>query len=326
MAGSDDAGVYKLTDELALVQTLDFITPIVDDAFTFGRIAAANALSDVWAMGGVPVTALKVVCFPDGKLEREVLHDVLAGGMETVRDAGVSLVGGHSVTDPEFKYGLSVTGTVHPKRVLANRGARDGDVLILTKPVGTGIVGTAIKKQKASPAAEAHAIRSMTTLNRWPEGLLGKAHEVVHACTDITGFGLLGHICEMLSGTRDDPSKPAAVGYEIEAHRVPVLAQARELAKDGVKPGGLKRNREFVGACVEVEESVPAEVADVLFDPQTSGGLLLAVAPEAAEHFVTEFNAHHAAEAAAKGAETGLIAAVIGRVTTATPGRIRVRP
>lgn len=322
MAGSDDAGVYRLTDDIALVQTLDFFTPIVDDPYDFGRIAATNALSDVWAMGGEPLTALNLVCFPDGKMDREVLHRILAGGMAAAREAGVALIGGHSVSDPELKYGMAVTGTVRPDRVLTNRGARPGDVLILTKPLGTGIVGTAIKKQKASPEAEAHAVRSMTALNRWPGDWRGREAEYVHACTDVTGYALLGHACEMLAGTPDDPSAPAAVGFEIEAHRVPLLTQARELAAAGIKPGGLKRNREFVGASAQIDPAVAEDLADVLFDPQTSGGLLLAVAAEAAEDLLAAWQRHHASA----DPQAPLAAAVIGRVTTERPGCIRVRP
>jgi len=267
MERAEDAGVYKLTDELALIQTLDFFTPIVDDPYSFGQIAAANALSDVYAMGGQPLTAMNIVCFPQKTMDMSILTDILKGGLERMHEAGVVLVGGHSVEDTELKYGLSVTGTIHPDRVVLNNGARAGDRLILTKPLGTGIISTAIKGDMASEEAIASIVKSMTTLNN-------KASEQmqavgVNACTDVTGFGLLGHASEMVEGTD--------VGMVIDSKAVPYFMEAKELTEMGMIPGGLHRNRDFRKNMIDIAESVPQYLADILFDPQTSGGLLIAV-------------------------------------------------
>ncbi len=269
----DDAGVYKIRDDLALVQTVDFFTPIVDDPYTFGQIAAANALSDVYAMGGTPITAMNLVAFPIKSMEIEILREILKGGLDKMREAEVVLVGGHSIEDQELKYGLSVTGLIHPDAVLTNTGARIGDRIILTKPLGTGIINTAQKGGMAAPKAVQRAIEVMTELNR-------KAAEVmkgfkVHACTDVTGFGLLGHLCEMLG--------QGEIGIRISLDAIPILPKAEEYAAMGLVPGGAHRNKEFYKTKVQGAEDCSLALLDILYDPQTSGGLLIAVAAEEAE-------------------------------------------
>jgi selenide,water dikinase len=269
----DDAGVYKIRDDLALVQTVDFFTPIVDDPYTFGQIAAANALSDVYAMGGTPITAMNLVAFPIHAMEIEVLRDILRGGLDKMREAEVVLVGGHSIEDQELKYGLSVTGLIHPDAVLTNTGAVVGDRIILTKPLGTGIINTAQKGGQAAPEAVKKAIEVMTELNR-------KAAEVmrgfrVHACTDVTGFGLLGHLCEMLG--------QGEIGIKISLDVIPILPKAEEYAGMGFVPGGTHRNREFYAPKVDGAKDCPPALLDILYDPQTSGGLLIALPEEDAE-------------------------------------------
>lgn len=259
--------MYKLRDDLAIVQTLDFFTPIVDDPYTFGQIAAANALSDVYAKGGRPLTAMNIVCFPIGSMDISILKAILAGGLDKLHEAGVTLVGGHSVDDAELKYGLSVTGVIHPHRVVLNSGAQAGDKIILTKPLGTGIISTALKGGVAGEAAVSRAVSSMATLNKRASELMMVAG--VHACTDVTGFGLLGHACEMIEGTE--------VGMVINSRSVPVFPEAREFAQRGLIPGGLHRNRQYRQDMVEISQQVPEYLADILFDPQTSGGLLMAV-------------------------------------------------
>jgi selenide, water dikinase len=264
----DDAGVYQLTDDIAIVQTVDFFTPIVDDPFTFGQIAAANSLSDVYAMGGKPVTAMNIVSFPLNKLDIGILKEILRGGLEKLKEADVVLVGGHSIDDPELKYGLSVTGIIHPGKVLAKQGAQAGDVLILTKPLGTGIISTALKGDAASPAAVNKMVANMTTLNR-------KAAEIiqdigVHACTDITGFGLIGHAYEM--------AKAGGCAFCFSSSAVPVIPEALEYARMGLVPGGCHSNRKFYEPFVEYHATLSDELRDILYDPQTSGGLLFAVA------------------------------------------------
>ena len=269
----DDAGVYKIRDDLALVQTVDFFTPIVDDPYTFGQIAAANALSDVYAMGGVPVTAMNLVAFPIQSMEIEILRDILKGGLDKMREAEVVLVGGHSIEDQELKYGLSVTGLIHPDAILTNTGARVGDRIILTKPLGTGIINTAQKGGMAAPKAVQRAIEVMTELNRKAAELM-KGFKV-HACTDVTGFGLLGHLCEMLGDGK--------IGIRISLDAIPILPKAEEYAAMGLVPGGAHRNREFYAPKVEGADGCPPALLDVLYDPQTSGGLLIAIPEEEAE-------------------------------------------
>jgi selenide,water dikinase len=263
---NDDAGVYRLSDELALVQTVDFFTPIVDDPFTFGAIAAANSLSDVYAMGGAPVSALSVTAFP-GSGKPETLQAILRGGFEKMREAGCAVVGGHSVNDPEIKFGYAVTGTIHPARIKTNGGARAGDALVFTKAIGTGVIGTALKRGIASEAAVNAATESMLKLNR--DACREMLRFDVHACTDITGFGLLGHAREMAvaSGTT----------LAIESAAVPLLPGALEAARAGAIPGGLKNNRDFASCAVEILGNIDAALLDLLYDPQTSGGLLISL-------------------------------------------------
>jgi selenide,water dikinase len=304
METSDDAGVYRLTPEIALIQTVDFFTPVVNDPYTFGQIAAANALSDVYAMGGRPLTALNIVCYPVKTVPREVLLAILTGGLDKIHEAGALLVGGHSVDDTELKYGLAVTGVVHPEKVLTNAGARVGDALVLTKPLGTGVIATAMKGRQASPEAEAEAIRVMTALNRLPETCLEAA--TLHAITDITGFGLLGHALEMATASH--------VEVTFYAHQVPVLAAAREYAAMGLVPAGSFANRRFCETRLQVAPGLDPLLVDLFSDAQTNGGLLLAVAPDQAEALLDCLQGH------------GIRAAAIGTVTGQAPGRIRLEP
>jgi selenide,water dikinase len=266
---ADDAGVYQLTAELALVQTVDFFTPIVDDPFTFGAIAAANALSDVYAMGGRPISALTILAYP-AKGDLEDLEEILKGGAEKMREADCAVVGGHSIADDEIKFGYAVTGTIHPARVKANAGARAGDALIFTKRLGTGVISTALKRGMARDGDVAASIASMLTLNRKAcEAML--AYDV-HGCTDVTGFGLIGHAREM--------ALASGVTLEIEVDRLRFLDGALQYARLGAIPGGLKNNREYASCAVETARDLPQEVEDLLYDPQTSGGLLITL-PEA---------------------------------------------
>lgn len=262
----DDAGVYRIAPDLALVQTIDFFTPIVDDPWTYGAIAAANALSDVYAMGGRPLTALSVVAYPD-KGDLDDLEQILKGGAEKMAEAGCAIVGGHSVNDAEVKFGYAVTGAVHPGRVKANSGARPGDALVFTKRIGTGVVATALKRGIAEPADVAAATASMLELNRAAcERMLAFD---VHGCTDVSGFGLIGHAREMAAAS--------GVTLEIEAASVEFLPGALEYARRGAIAGGLKNNREYSACAVETTREIPAGVEDLLYDPQTSGGLLVAM-------------------------------------------------
>jgi selenide, water dikinase len=275
---ADDAGVYQLTPEMALVQTVDFFTPIVDDPFVFGQIAATNALSDVYAMGGWPISALALVCFPDGG-DLNVLEEMLAGGLSKLIEAQCALIGGHSIRDEEIKLGYAVTGTIHPQRVLANKGAKAGDRLIFTKAIGTGVISTAIKRGKAEAAWVRDAVRSMTTLNRTAaEIVTSSLGFAVHGMTDVTGFGMIGHAREM--------AVASGVSLRIHASRVSLLAGAMECVRAGYVPGGLKSNRSFAESCVEFEDGVPEEIRTLLFDPQTAGGLLVSVAEKDAERLV----------------------------------------
>ena len=269
---ADDAGVFRLTPECALVQTVDFFTPIVDDPATFGAIAAANSLSDVWAMGGRPLTALSVACFPPGA-DPAMLAAIIRGAMEKLAEAGCLLVGGHSVADNELKFGFAVTGMVHPERVWRNSGARPGDVLLLSKGLGTGVIGTALKRGIAEETWVAGAIASMTELNLHAWRAIGEAQ--VHGCTDVTGFGLMGHGREMALASQ--------ATLEVEAREVPLLAGALECVRLGAAPGGLKNNREFAGGAVGGGEALEPELLALLFDPQTSGGLLVSLPESEAE-------------------------------------------
>jgi len=265
--GSEDAGVYQLSEDLALVQTVDFFTPIVDDPRTFGRIAAVNSLSDVYAMGARPVTAMNIVGFPPDKLDISILSEILAGGMDALREAGVALVGGHSVKDHEPKYGLSVTGLVDPRKMLTNSGLRLGDCLVLTKPIGTGILGTATKRELAEPESIAASVTSMTTLNRGASEVA--IAQGLAACTDVTGFSLLGHLTEM--------ARASHAVVRIHAHDVPLLPGVLPAAAAGLVPGGSKDNREFFGTWTDLSGDIDPILVAALFDAQTSGGLVLGV-------------------------------------------------
>jgi selenide,water dikinase len=298
---SDDAGVYLIREDMALVQTVDFFTPIVDDPFTFGAIAAANSLSDVYAMGGRPVSALSLVAFPP-KGDPDLLEQILRGGLSKMDEAGCTIAGGHSIRDDDLKFGYAVTGVVHPRRVWRNVGAQDGDVLLLTKPLGTGLIATALKNGKAPEEAVAASTESMTRLNRdaanalagvqvtgrWAGGATEQTAEAefagvppVHAVTDVTGFGLLGHAREMALGTDGIPG--SRVSLEIDHRKIEALPGALEAARAGFLAGGLKNNIEFIAGCVEFAPAIPEEWRHLLFDPQTSGGLLVAIAASAAE-------------------------------------------
>jgi selenide,water dikinase len=283
---SDDAGVYLLDEKTALVQTVDFFTPIVDDPRTFGEIAAANSVSDIYAMGGRPISALSLVGFPE-KGDPEILGQILQGGLAKMMEARCTVIGGHSVRNEDVLFGYSVTGVIHPKRVWKNVGARTGDTLLFTKPLGTGVISTALKNEKASTDSINAAIRSMSTLNQAAAEAL---HEIeaqekwqgaIHAVTDVTGFGLLGHAREMALGNPEKGIAP--VSMEIDHSAFAYLPGALQAARDGHLPGGLRNNREFVGECVEFAAGVGQEFRDLLFDPQTSGGLLVAIHPEAAD-------------------------------------------
>lgn len=263
---ADDAGVYRLTADLAMVQTVDFFTPIVDDPFTFGGIAAANALSDVYAMGGAPVSALSIVAFP-GEGDPDILEAILRGGLEKMREAGCAVVGGHSVSDPEIKFGYAVTGTIHPDRIKRNSTARPGDALVFTKSLGTGVIATALKRGIAQPTWVDAAVESMLTLNRTACDAMLQFD--VHACTDITGFGFLGHAREMAVGS--------AVTLEVETSRIPLLPGALDCVRAGAVPGGLRNNRDFAASCVQAATGIDPALVDLLYDPQTSGGLLISL-------------------------------------------------
>ena len=297
---SDDAGVYRWDGGSALVQTVDFFTPIVDDPYIYGEIAAANSLSDIYAMGGRPVTALAIAGFPKEGLDREVMNAVFRGGFDTLRSAGVALLGGHTVQDTEIKFGYAVTGAIDPDRILSNASARPGDILFLTKPLGTGVIATAIKFERAAQDAMAAAIRSMRTLNRAAaEAML--SIDGVSACTDITGFGLIGHASEMAAASR--------VSVTLQASRLPLLAGAYQLVSRN-KTGGMLSNREYFSPWVRSEAAVDPVIVDLAYDPQTSGGLLIAVAPADADRL---------ANALERG---GVAAARIGEATPAQDARV----
>lgn len=302
-ATSDDACVYRLDDDRAIVQTVDFITPIVDDPYDYGQIAAANSLSDVYAMGGRPLFALAIVGFPAKKLPLEVLGQIMRGGCDKAREAGIDIVGGHSVDDAEPKYGLVVTGLVDPRKVLRNVGARPGDRLVLTKPLGSGILTTAIKKGLLAEEPRQQIIEVMKTLNRAAAQTLDGLD--IHALTDVTGFGLLGHLSEMLGGSQ--------VSARLQLTSIPAFAEAGQLARQGVYPGGATRNLDAFGDRVTWASGVPDEMRVVLADPQTSGGLLIAVAP------------HHADELVRRLSDAGTLAhAVIGEIFADPRARIEV--
>ncbi len=278
---SDDAGVYRLRPDLAIVNTVDFFTPIVDDPYVFGQIAATNSLSDVYAMGGEPKTCLNIVCFPKGKMEMEVLGDILKGGADKVKESGAVIIGGHSIIDDEIKYGMAVTGVIHPDKILRNVGVQAGDALVLTKPLGTGIVTTALKKGKASQESVDEAVEAMTTLNAAASVIMRKF--AVHACSDITGFGILGHALGMASGS--------GVTMVLESARLPVIQHATRLAEKGYITGGCKRNRDYLKDKITIEPSIREGLVEVALDPQTSGGLLIALAKRDAAKLIEELQA-----------------------------------
>lgn len=299
---ADDAGVYKINDDTALVQTLDYFTPIVDDPYMFGQIAAANALSDVYAMGGKPITVMNIVGFPINTLDKSVLADILAGSSDKVKESGAVLVGGHSIDDQEPKFGLSVTGTVHPDKIRANAGAKPGDKLILTKPIGVGILTTAIKQDLLDDQATDEVMKVMAALNKHAAEAM--ENHTVHACTDVTGFGLLGHTREIAEGSK--------VGITIHNKDVPLLSQARELAEQNVIPGGTKKNHQWLDDCIDYQEGISEIDQLILCDAVTSGGLLISV-PEA-----------EAADLQQKLKDSEIPSAIIGEVTSEKPGRITV--
>ncbi len=299
----DDAGVYRISDDLALVQTLDFITPVCDDPFEFGRIAACNSLSDVYAMGGKPLTAMNIVAFPLNKFSLDILNRILEGGLSVLKESGTQLLGGHSIDDPEMKYGLSVTGTIHPGRVLRNNNIKENDLLVLTKPLGTGIISTAVKAGMADKGSEAAMIKSMGTLNKYAADIMLKYR--VNACTDVTGFGLAGHLLEMTDGS--------GLSVVIDSGSLPLLYGVRECAATGLLPGGLYRNMKYVGDRCRIAEGVSRELSDIIFDPQTSGGLMISLPGKDAELMLNDMREAGIAEAS-----------IIGRVTKTESSPIKV--
>ena len=292
-----------MREDLAIVQTLDFFTPIVDDPYTFGQVAAANSLSDVYAMGGKPIVAMNIICFPINKMDIFILQEILKGGLDKMREAEVILVGGHSVEDDELKYGLSVTGTIHPEKVLTNKGARIGDKLILTKPLGTGIINTALKGELAAEDSVAKSIKCMSALNKKAAELMTSFD--VHSCTDVTGFGFLGHACEMIEG--ED------VGMVIDSSIVPILPGTEEYAMMGLIPGGTIRNRDFRLPMIERAAEITDEKLLILFDAQTSGGLLFSLSPAQADELLKRLHEEGIKEAA-----------IVGEVVSEPKGKIVV--
>jgi selenide,water dikinase len=300
----DDAGVYRLSDELALVQTVDFFTPIVDDPYAFGAIAAANALSDIYAMGGRPLTALNLLAYPVSALDPQTVAEILRGGADKLHEAGAVVVGGHTIDDTEPKYGAAVTGIIHPQRIVTNAAAEPGDLLVLTKPIGTGIISTAIKAARVPDDVVAAAVESMVRLNAVAAAAMLEVG--VHAATDVTGFGLLGHLREMLVAS--------GVGAELHAAAVPVLPGTLDLLAQGYVPGGSRRNLEAVHAWISVAPAVPDYVPLLLADAQTSGGLLIAAPADRAAQLQAALHAHDTP------------AALIGRLTPDYSGTIVVLP
>lgn len=299
---ADDAGVYKINDETALVQTLDFFTPIVDDAYMFGQIGAANALSDVYAMGGKPLTVMNIVAFPINTLDKSILADILAGASDKVKESGATLVGGHSIDDQEPKFGLSVTGTIHPDRIRSNAGAKPGDRLILTKPIGVGILTTAIKQGILEKEDLDEVMNVMATLNKTAAEVMEKY--TVNACTDVTGFGLLGHTMEIAKGGN--------VGVTVTNQDVPVLKRAKELAEQNVIPGGTRKNRQWLADDIDYADNISEIDQLILCDAVTSGGLLISVPESEAEALQQELLENH------------VQSAIIGNVSSDNAGRIQV--
>lgn len=273
---SDDAGVFRLREDLAIINTVDFFTPVVDDPYTYGQISAANSLSDVYAMGGEPKTAMNIVCFPQSGIEKEILRDILQGGADKAAEANVVVVGGHSVADDEIKYGMAITGVIDPRHIRRNVGVQVGDLLILTKPLGTGILTTALKKGHLTEEEYGAAVSSMSMLNAKAATVMQR--HTVHACTDVTGFSLMGHSCEMATGSN--------VTLRLQSSALPVLPGALRLALEGYITGGCKRNRTYLADKVQVQSQTPQDLNEVAFDPQTSGGLLIAAPAQEANTLV----------------------------------------
>jgi selenide,water dikinase len=300
---ADDAGVYQIAPNQALVQTVDFFTPVVDDPYTFGQIAATNALSDIYAMGGRPLTSLALVCFPD-KADLAILERILAGGLSKMIEAKCTVIGGHSIRDDETKFGYSVTGLIHPKRVLANVGAKPGDALVLTKALGTGVISTAIKKGKAESAWIDAAIQSMTTLNKQAVEVIEQGKFDVHSMTDVTGFGLIGHAREMALASN--------VALRLSSKDIPILPGASDCIRAGYIPGGLNNNRDFAECAVGYEAEIGAELKALLFDPQTAGGLLISLATGESDKLLLDMR------------KAGVPARQIGNVTESQKPLIRI--
>ena len=290
---ADDAGVYRLRDDLAIVQTVDFFTPIVDDPFVYGQIAALNSINDVWAMAGTPLTALAITCFPKKGVDPAILGEIMRGGLETLNKYGVALIGGHSVDSEQIMFGYSVTGVIDPHKIATNSGARAGDVIILTKPIGTGVISTGIKFEKTTPEIAASSVATMLTAGKHAAEAMREFD--VKGATDVTGFALLGHAWEM--------ARASQVTIEIEPGRVPLLDGALELATAGVITGADKTNREYVGDDIEIDVSVSKEMRRLLFDPQTAGGMLIAISPKLAPDLLARLRENYPR------------ADVIGRVT-----------
>jgi len=299
---ADDAGVYRLRDDLAIVQTLDFFTPIVDDPYDYGRIAALNSINDVWAMAGTPITAMAITCFPKKGVDPAILGEIMRGGLETINKYGVTLIGGHSVDNEQIMFGYSVTGVIDPNKVAKNSGARVGDVIILTKPIGTGVISTGIKKGRASDSVVAGSVETMLTPGKFAAEAMREFG--VKGATDVTGFALMGHAWEMACASK--------VTIEIDASAVPLLEGALELASQGMLTSGDKTNREYVGADVEIAEAVDQNIIKLLFDPQTAGGMLIAIAEDESKALLRTLNEHYPQ------------ARVIGRVLPESPRKIIV--
>ena len=299
----DDAGVYLISADTAIIQTIDFITPIVNDPYSFGQIAAANSISDVYTMGGRPVTAMNVVCFPSGEMDIDILKEILRGGLDKIHEAGAALMGGHSVNDPEMKYGLSVTGVVHPDKLITNSGTRIGDSLVLTKPLGTGVMSTALKNRLISEKEMKEALKSMTALNKIAAELMIEMG--AHACTDITGFGLIGHASHLI--------QEGETGIEFDFSAITFFTGVMELSQKKVYPGGLGRNRDFCAPNVEFKGRIPEYKRNLLFDPQTSGGLLIALPPEKSAMMVEKLR------------KKQIIASIIGKVVKQAEHKITIR-
>lgn len=280
---ADDAGVYRLRDDLALVQTLDFFTPIVDDPFIYGQIAGLNSINDVWAMGGTPLTAMAITCFPKKGVDFSILQEIMRGGLSVLTENKVALVGGHSVDNEQIMFGYSVTGVIDPNKVATNAGARQGDAIILTKPIGTGVISTGIKKAKASPEVVAESIATMLTPGKYAAEAIAKFD--VKGATDVTGFSLLGHAWELACASN--------VTIEIDSARVPLINGALELARIGMLTGADKTNREYVGDDISFDEGIDANLIKLLYDPQTAGGLLLSIAEERANDLLSELRRNY---------------------------------